>query len=450
MRAFVLTFVLALLAPLLVASVPVAAAQISSSEVFGDVNYDLPGYGTGETVASDSLDARPAEFGDGGVGTINRVIYNIKDYVKYIAGSLAILWLMVSAFTLVTADDDEAITHAKGGIQWALTGLILVFTIDVVIITFFEGGLQGTPGQNLVDGVETNANLLASIGEYFSMQIGVLFQYLKILISALAVAVITYAGFRMVTAGGNEEEINNQKSYLINAVIALLTVSMLDLLIFNVIYPIGTLDPTTSEVINMNADCLSYLQGDLRVVSAGCENAAAMQGFTGHSYIIGVVRFLQSLVGGAAVFYIILSGVRIIASFGNPEEIASHKKGLLYSIIGLVVVLLSKNFMYFFLTDFTTGEITANYWQGLIDLAGITNFLLTFVAIASFVVLLFAGVTWVASFGNEEQVGHAKKMVFGALVGIVISLSAYAVVSSLTAGDPSGGGGASVSVSVGI
>lgn len=451
MRKIFASFVLGLLLVAGIASsVPEVVAQ-ASQDIFGEVDYGISGYGVDETVTSESLQARDNEqLKTGGVGKINSVIYNVKDYIKYLAGSLAILWMTISAFTLVTASDDEAISSAKSGIQWALTGLVLVFTIDVVIIAFFEGGAAGTPGQNLISGKEVNQGLLAGIGEYFTTQINVLFQYLKVIISALSVAVIAYAGFRMVTAAGNEDEINNQKSYLINAVIALLTVSMLDILIFNVIYPIGDLNTTTGEVINMNADCLAYLQGDLRVVPDGCERAAADLGSAGTGYILGLVRFLQSLIGGAAVFYIILSGVKIIASFGNPEEIANHKKGLLYSIIGLLVVLLSKNFIYFFITDPTTGSLGANYTQGLIDLAGITNFLLTFVAVASLVVLLLAGVTWVANFGNEDMVSKAKKMVVGSIIGIVLSLSAYAIVSSLSSGNAQGGGGTNVSVSVGL
>ncbi len=411
-----------------------------------DSGYDTNASNTG-------LDQRGGDFQNPGIGEINAVLYNVKDYIKYIAGSLAILWLMVSAFRLVVAASDEAIQSAKKGIQWGIVGLILVFTVDIAVIAFFEGGAAATPGKSLIDinnlGVNggLNSTLLNDIATYFTYDVRQIFDFIKVYGGAVAVLLIFAAGFQMITAGGNEESIEKQKKYLIHAVTAFVTLVMVDFFIFNVIYPIGDLG-IDGVVTNFNSDCVEYYTGDLAQAPAGCRSASELAS-AGNDYIFGVVNFFSSLIGAIAVFFIIYSGVRIIASFGDQEVIDKHKKTLLWSLAGLVIVLLSRNVSSFFLTDLTTGDVVANPIQGIVDLAGITNFLATFVSIFSLLAILIAGVIWVSNFGNQEVADKAKKIIFGAVIGVILSLAAYAIVNSILAGDPTGGAaGTSVGVQI--
>ncbi len=46
----------------------------------------------------------------------------------------------------------------------------------------------------------------------------------------------------------------------------------------------------------------------------------------------------------------------------------------------------------------------------------------------SIALVVYAGFKWMTSAGNEEQVGDAKKILYAAIIGLVIILSAYSIV----------------------
>lgn len=62
----------------------------------------------------------------------------------------------------------------------------------------------------------------------------------------------------------------------------------------------------------------------------------------GDAQVNGLVRTainLLSLIGGiAAVIIIIVCGIRLITSAGNSDALASARNGILYAIIGLVII----------------------------------------------------------------------------------------------------------------
>ena len=57
-----------------------------------------------------------------------------------------------------------------------------------------------------------------------------------------------------------------------------------------------------------------------------------------NSIISNVLDILSWIVGVAAVFVLIISGIRMIASGGDSNSFNSAKNGILYAIIGLVIV----------------------------------------------------------------------------------------------------------------
>ena len=59
------------------------------------------------------------------------------------------------------------------------------------------------------------------------------------------------------------------------------------------------------------------------------------------------------------------------------------------------------------------------------------NFFLTFLGIVAVIMVIYGGITYVISAGNDEAVGNAKKIIMYALVGIVIILLSFAVVNTI-------------------
>jgi hypothetical protein len=274
--------------------------------------------------------------------------------------------------------------------------------------------------------------------------------------AAVAILFIFIAGVHMVSAGGNEENIEKEKKYLMHAMTAFVTLIMLDNLIFKFIYPASTTtglnDPVCVEFMTAAAKGGDLTKITQEAAAAGCPSPAEL-GLAGTNYILGIVKFFESLIGGIAIFFIVLSGVSIIASFGEQEKLQKSKKTLLYAGGGLGVVLLSHNLIsrFFFVTNPNTGVAKVVTKQGIIELAGVTNFLATFVGVFSVVSIIIAGVIWVANFGNNEIADKAKKIILGAVVGVVLSVSAYAIVNTVLSTSSTGEtSGTSVNVNVSI
>ncbi len=52
-----------------------------------------------------------------------------------------------------------------------------------------------------------------------------------------------------------------------------------------------------------------------------------------------IVNTVLSVIGAAAVLIIVVAGFRYITSQGNPNEVATSKNAIIYSLIGLVVII---------------------------------------------------------------------------------------------------------------
>ena len=385
-----------------------------------------------------------------GAGIINALTYNVKNYFKYIAGSMATLYIFIAIIQLVVASDDEGIQKGRKNLMLSSVALITVFAIDILVIGFFEGGDLGSPGESLFSAEEIiegraetlkeaeNYSFVSGIARYFQEDAKYFFDWIKTIGGAAAIIFIFAAGAHMIFAEGTEESIEKEKKYLMHVITAFITLLMLDQFIFGFIYPsdTGDVDGITKPECIAFMNSVSYKSGKVNLSKApeGCDLSVQDLGEAGTDYILGIVRFFESLLGGIAVFFIVSAGIQIIGSFGDEEHLNKHKKTLFWAFGGLAIVLLSHNLIskFFFPVNPKTGDVSPNIDQGFIDIAGITNFLASFVGIFSVISILAAGIIWVANFGNTEIAEKSKKIILGAIIGVVLSIAAYAIVNTLT------------------
>src|SRR6056297_3526381 len=80
-------------------------------------------------------------------------------------------------------------------------------------------------------------------------------------------------------------------------------------------------------------------------------------------------------------------------------------------------------------------------------LVNFVNIAFTFLAIVAVIIIIYAGYLWMTSGGNSERIEKAKKVLLGAVIGLILILSSFAIVSFVLntgAGtDPGGGDGGS-------
>lgn len=106
--------------------------------------------------------------------------------------------------------------------------------------------------------------------------------------------------------------------------------------------PVAAFDPfgsTKTECQEANAD------------SSPC-NADANQGnpLAGPDGILIKVTNLLAIAGGvAAVVMIMVNGIRFILSGGNPDRVSGARDGVVYSVIGLIVIIAARSIIVFVL-----------------------------------------------------------------------------------------------------
>lgn len=68
----------------------------------------------------------------------------------------------------------------------------------------------------------------------------------------------------------------------------------------------------------------------------------------------------------------------------------------------------------------------------------IVNFFLYFLGFIATVMIIYGGILYVTSAGNDENVGKAKKILIYAIVGIVVILLSFAIVNTVIGGAGTG------------
>ena len=160
-------------------------------------------------------------------------------------------------------------------------------------------------------------------------------------------------------------------------------------------------------------------------------------------FVFKLVSISASFFGLVTVIFVVFSGLRMITSQGDAEEITAAKNALMWSIFGLILS------MFAFVIIFATGQfigakdLDPNSYVGnnivrnpLLDdtfLALLTRLLLgflTIVGILAVLMIVLGGFRYVTSRGDDEQSESGKKTMQWAILGLVTTLLAYVLVRS--------------------
>lgn len=229
--------------------------------------------------------------------------------------------------------------------------------------------------------------------------------FVKYLLGSIAVIYITIAGVKLIQAGGKIDEESQKAQENIKYILYGLGLSIIaDVLVTEVFF-------------GEYGECLASESN-----AQACAEQGSLQ-------IRGIYNLIQAFVGSIAVLVIILSGFRMVTSAGEEEVIGKQKKRIAVALIGLIVIGISE----FVVKDFIfpeAGTKAVAAEKGVEMIVNITNFASGFVGTISFVFLIYGGWHYIASFGNPEKMGKAKKIIIGALLGIVIAIAAFAIVNT--------------------
>jgi hypothetical protein len=149
-----------------------------------------------------------------------------------------------------------------------------------------------------------------------------------------------------------------------------------------------------------------------------------------------VITFSKYLIGAVATLMLIITGMEMVTMGDSEDEMGKSKKNIGYILGGLFLLIFVDNIIrnVFYKIDRPGQNVSVDLAQGVKELVGFTNLLVSFVGPIAIITLVAGGLMYVASFGNEETQGKAKKMMITSLVGIVAIYGAFGVVSTIITG----------------
>ncbi|MFH0820688.1 MAG: hypothetical protein V1908_02830 [Candidatus Peregrinibacteria bacterium] len=237
----------------------------------------------------------------------------------------------------------------------------------------------------------------------------------KILIKWLAILIIVISGLHLVM-GQEDTAIKEQQRHLIFAVIGLGIILLIEAVI-NAIFG-----------------------------APGVTKTVTMFDLEFSDEILGVVAYLKSLLGILAVAMMVLSGVQLAFAFGEEEKMKKQRRAVLWVVVGMVLIMVDKvvvDNIFGSSVNLLPGNpnapsaiTTGNVANVITLLANIAKFALGFMGLAAFGALIYGGALFIANYSDEETVGKAQKIIKSAVIGIVIILSAYAVIATLIGFSP--------------
>ncbi len=155
---------------------------------------------------------------------------------------------------------------------------------------------------------------------------------------------------------------------------------------------------------------------------------------------LGVIGWIEMVIAIVAVVLLVLNALRILISFGKQDVIQKSYKGFIAIALGLLLLALDQVLIQVF--DLNTVALTGTTVTGGVpttaplftEIFGLVRFVLTFVAIVLIAIAVYAGMLMILHLGNEEAVTRAKQILFNAVIGLVIVLVAFAIVSTIILG----------------
>jgi len=218
---------------------------------------------------------------------IIKFIENLTGIVLGIIGLLSILFLIIGGYQYITAaGSPEKIQKAKSTILYSIIGLV---------VALLAGSITGFV-QPIVSGWTSSfqpQTIITSI-----IQTTLLF------FAGLAVLFIVVGAYQYITSAGNPEQIEKAKKTLSGAIagslIVLLSRAIVDLV---------------QNQIQGNPPLEGVLEG----------------------FIKTAIEF----VGTVALLTLVVGGYQFITSAGNPDALGKAKKTIYYSLMGLVIAILS-------------------------------------------------------------------------------------------------------------
>ncbi len=268
------------------------SAETTLTTIGGDGQQEiLPGFATrGHSEASYEQ----------GASNITSAIFFVVDLFKYLIATVAVMVIIISGIRLITAGKniEEVSQSQKENIKYALIGLAVIVIADTMVQQVFFGE-QGEVLRSQAD-----VQLAAERGSEYLRS---LYSILTYFAGSIAILMIVYAGFRLVTSGGQEETNTKMKKVITWAILGLVLVGLAELVVKGIVFP-----DEGSRLTDI-------------------ERAKEL--------IITLTNFVSGFVATVAIAFMMYGGYLYVTAIGNEEQTGKAKKVFTGAIIGILIAL---------------------------------------------------------------------------------------------------------------
>ena len=237
-----------------------------------------------------------------------------------------------------------------------------------------------------------------------------LLRVLQYIVAAIVVLLGIVGAVQMISSDGNEENYEKAKKSITFSIVGLAIIA---------------LSGEISKILDLSGG--GILGGEAEVLKRA-------QVFDDTVRVL--ITFVKYVIGAVAVLVLARSGIHMATVGGNEEAVANDKKSIMGVSIGLVALVFIDSLIrkVFFVSDNPFEGPRPDIPQGIREIAGFTNLIVTFAAPIAILTMLGGAVMYAISAGNDETQEKAKKMMIASLIGIIMIYGAFGLVSTFIAG----------------
>ncbi len=296
---------------------------------------------------------------------------------------------------LKTTEKQDALTSFNSAREAAKSAMSFCIGTDKLPLSdenydsAFTGNIIMRLGDGLLSGNESR------LSQIFR---GDMIKIINRVLGALAILYLLIIGMKYIFARGEDEDMSRYKIQFLWLTLGLVVISLAEFIGFEIFNPDGNdiLAPTTTLKLS--------------------------------DKVQDIVRYVQYAVGAFVLIIAGITGYQFVIVGGGEEASSLEKKFFKSLLLGSTMILMSEvvvRILAFTDSPQKTTEILVS------EVAGIVNFALTLVAIASMGMLALSSLYFVISLGEEDQTSKAKSMIKTSIMGIVIASASYVLVRFL-------------------
>lgn len=237
-------------------------------------------------------------------GSIDHAVVSIVNNILNYVALAAVVAIIVAGLYMILTGGAQA-DKAKTIIIWTLVGLAVILLAKIIVNFVFDilGVQSGNVGINVLNGSNPTQKIIEVVNTVLTY------------VGLAAVIAIVVAGLYMILSGGSQAD---RAKEIIKWTIIGLVVILLAKVIVAFVY--------------------SALGGDMSNIGIDIPgNGSDIRGV-----ITDVLNNVLNFVGLIAVVAIVVAGIWLIVGMGSEDSRDRAKKIVLYTVIGLVIILLAK------------------------------------------------------------------------------------------------------------